>query len=50
MLTAFKTMSASSDMHAATIKKAAEEISLGTSILQAFKDPPPSIDILLAEV
>ena len=50
MLTASKTSSASSDMHAATMKKAAEEISLGTSILHAFSDPPPSIDILFGDV
>ena len=34
-------------MQPATIKNAAEEISLGTSISQPFNEPPPNNEILL---
>ena len=37
------------EIHPATMKKAAEEISLGTSISQLFRDPPPIREIVLDE-
>ena len=43
-------MSASLAIHAATIKKAEDDISLGTSILQPFKLPPPNIETSPGEV
>ena len=49
MLTASRTMLEFSEIHPATMKKAAEEISLGTSISQLFRDPPPIREIVLDE-
>ena len=42
--TANKVISASFAILAATMKKAEDDMSLGTSILQAFRLPPPSIE------
>ena len=38
-----------SEMHPATIKNAAEDISLGTSISHPFNVPPPNREILLGD-
>ena len=47
ILTELRVMLESFEMQPATIKNAAEEISLGTSISQPFNEPPPNNEILL---